>query len=65
MSPFDGKDEFSTKIGVFRRVSQKTHFLIRLDGQAETSWEIEKLDAIEAVVTPHGPALVDCKESVK
>lgn len=58
-SPFDGKNEFCTNIGTFRRVSQHAHFLIRPDPQAEISWEMEKLDVIEAIISPHGPALVD------
>lgn len=64
LSPFDQKNEVVTPFGTFHRVTyeeshQQTHFLLNTDDQPEVSWEMAKLDAIEAIVAPHGPALVD------
>lgn len=62
--PFDEKGEDISILGTFRRVIQndwspQTHFIIKSDTDAEVKWEIACLDEIEAVVAPHGPALVD------
>ncbi|RDW87826.1 hypothetical protein BP5796_03520 [Coleophoma crateriformis] len=59
LSPFDGKGESVSTPGTLRRVSQKTHFLMKADTQAEIDEELANLDAVEAIVQPHGKALVD------
>lgn len=64
LSPFNEKGEDVSTLRTFRRVVQndwspQTHFIIKSDTEAEVKWEITCLDEIEAVVTPHGPALVD------
>lgn len=64
LAQFDEKDELSTPLGTIRRASSqraipRTHFMMRPDTQSETTEEIASLDDIEAVVYPHGPALVE------
>lgn len=46
--------------GTLRVVAPATTFLIKPDSETQNhQHEIEALDAIEALVTPHGPALID------
>jgi hypothetical protein len=59
LSPFDHRDEYASSSGVLRRASPHINFIMRADTQAETDQEIANLDAIEAIVAPHGRALVD------
>ncbi|KAL3425165.1 nitrogen regulatory protein otam [Phlyctema vagabunda] len=59
LSPFDGRGESVGVPGTLRRVSQKTHFLMKADVQAEVDGELAYLDAVENIIQPHGKALVD------
>jgi hypothetical protein len=58
--PFNAKGEcLSIKDpGILRRASQNAHFRMRPDTPEEMGKELANLDAIEAVITPHGPELV-------
>lgn len=59
LSPFDLKDEYASGVGVLRRVSPTSHFLMESEKRSETEEELAKLDQIEAVIAPHGRALLD------
>ena len=41
-----------------RRVGPQAHYLMRVSTSAEIKLELADLDRMEAIVTPHGPALV-------
>jgi hypothetical protein len=58
--PFDKNEEYRIggMPGVLRRVGPKAHYLMRVDTSAEMKLELADLDQMEAIVTPHGPALV-------
>ncbi|KAK9367293.1 transcriptional activator protein DAL81 [Lipomyces kononenkoae] len=63
-SHFDVRDEYASPLGTLRRAthqtaSKQTHFIVHSDNAAEVKEEMANLDAIEAIVTPHGSALVD------
>lgn len=45
--------------GTLRRVSPKTHFIMKSESQAEVDDELANLDLVESIVRPHGRALVD------
>ena len=45
--------------GTLRRVSPKTHFIMKSESQAEVDDELANLDLVESIVQPHGQALVD------
>lgn len=60
MYPFNKNEEcqIGGMPGILRRVGQEAHFLMRVDSPAEMQQELADLDQIEAIVAPHGPALV-------
>jgi hypothetical protein len=57
---FDKNEEYraSGMSGILRRVDRQAHYLMRVDAPAEMERELADLDQIEAIVRPHGPALV-------
>jgi hypothetical protein len=57
---FDKKDEGIFARNTLRKVSDRDLFLMRPDeGTQNHDEEIEDLDAIESLVAPHGPALIN------
>ncbi|KAI9840556.1 MAG: Fungal specific transcription factor [Sclerophora amabilis] len=60
LSKFDGDDQSPTSRGILRRVNDHDTFLV-LPGQSTSldRDEIVLLHAIESVVAPHGPALIE------
>jgi hypothetical protein len=58
--PFDKNEEYraSGMSGILRRVDQQAYYLMRVDTPTEMEQELADLDQIEAIVRPHGPALV-------
>ncbi|KAF1995248.1 hypothetical protein P154DRAFT_548586 [Amniculicola lignicola CBS 123094] len=58
--PFNAKGECLAIIAppILRRANQSTYFRMRPDAQDEMEKERANLDAIEAVIAPHGPELV-------
>jgi hypothetical protein len=59
LSPFNGRGEYVSTPGTLRRVSQKTHFIMKSESQPEVDDELTNLDLVESIVKPHGRALVD------
>ncbi|TVY29666.1 Transcriptional activator protein [Lachnellula hyalina] len=59
LSPFNGRGEYVSMPGTLRRVSPKTHFIMKSESQAEVDDELANLDLVESIVQPHGQALVD------
>jgi hypothetical protein len=57
---FDQKEEYRSNgmPGIWRRVSQETHYLMRVDTPSEAEQDLGDLDQIEAIVSPYGQALV-------
>ena len=58
--PFDKNAEYRAggMPGILRHVGPQTHYLMRVDTPAEIKQELASLDHVEAIVAPHGPALV-------
>jgi hypothetical protein len=52
-------ESINTSSCTLRRVNQHTHFSMRPDTPAEMDRKFEYLDAVEAIVAPHGQALID------
>ena len=59
LSPFNGRGEYVSSPGTLRRVSQKTHFIMKSESQPEVDDELANLDLVESIIRPHGKALVD------
>lgn len=60
LSTFDTQDESLLSRGTLRKVSEADTFLMLPDHNTEGySHVIEDVDAIENIVTPHGPALLE------
>jgi len=60
LSTFDTQDESLLSRGTLRKVSEIDTFLMLPDHNTEGySHVIEDVDAVENIVTPHGPALLD------
>lgn len=60
LSPFDTQDESLLSRGTLRKVSEGDTFLMLPDHNTEGySHVIEDVDAIENIVAPHGPALLE------
>jgi len=60
LGDLSGKSEVQLSYGTLRRVSSTEAFLLRPDqGTQAYEDELDDLDAIEAIVKPHGRALVD------
>jgi len=59
LSPFNGRGEYVSQPGTLRRVSQKTHFIMKSESQTVVDDEMANLDLVESIVRPHGRALVD------
>lgn len=59
LSPFNGRGEYVSQPGTLRRVSPKTHFIMKSESQPEVDDELANLDLVESIVKPHGRALVD------
>jgi Fungal specific transcription factor domain len=59
--PFNPKGECLTiqTPAVLRRADQNAHFMMRPDSEEEIEEELNNLDAVEKMVAPHGPALVE------
>lgn len=60
LSPFDPQDESLLSRGTLRKVSERDTFLMLPDYNTPGhEHEIQDSDAIESIVAPHGPALID------
>lgn len=60
LSPFDPQDESLLSRGTLRKVSDRDTFLMLPDNTTPGyQHEIEDADAIESIVAPHGPTLVE------
>lgn len=59
LSPFNGRGEYVSMPGTLRRVSHKTHFIMKSESQEQIDDELANLDLVESIVKPHGRALVD------
>lgn len=59
--PFNSKGEcLSVQTPtLLRRTDQNAHFMMRPDSEQEIEEELANLDAVEKMVAPHGPALVE------
>lgn len=59
--PFNTKGECLSiqSPAVLRRAHESAHFMMRLDSEEEIEEELANLDAVEKMVAPHGPALVE------
>ncbi|KAE9978131.1 hypothetical protein EG328_001668 [Venturia inaequalis] len=59
--PFNQKGECLSiqTPAVLRRACESAHFMMRPDSEEEIDEEIANLDAVEKMVAPHGPALVE------
>jgi hypothetical protein len=59
--PFNAKGECLSiqTPALLRRANQSAHFMMRLDSEEEIEEELANLDAVEKMVAPHGPALVE------
>jgi hypothetical protein len=59
--PFNSKGECLSihTPALLRRANQNAHFMMRPDSEDEIEEELANLDAVEKVVAPHGPALVE------
>ena len=60
MYPFDQNEEYRAvgMPGILRRVRRQVHYLMRVDTPTEIEQQLADIDQAEAIVTPHGPALV-------
>jgi hypothetical protein len=61
MLPFNSKGECLAvqTPTLLRRTDQNAHFMMRPDSEQEIEEELANLDAVEKMVAPHGPALVE------
>lgn len=60
LSPFDPQDESLLSRGTLRKVSERDTFLMLPDYNTPGhEHEIEDVDAVESIVAPHGPALIE------
>jgi hypothetical protein len=59
--PFNSKGECLATHDrkILRRPDQKVYFMIRPDTEEEMDQELRNLDAVESIVAPHGPELVN------
>ncbi|KAK8164326.1 nitrogen regulatory protein OTam [Phyllosticta citrichinensis] len=60
LAQFDHRNESTTDLGVLRKVDSHEHFIMLPDENTQDNdHEIEALNAVEAVVAPHGSTLMD------